>query len=66
MIQPIDENRAQRTIYEIAEDQYAQVNNSQYETEKLRRLFKQMGYISELTQISSEKVFRKSRYAAKQ
>ena len=49
MIQPIDENRAQRTIYEIAEDQYAQVNNSQYETEKLRRFFKQMGYISELT-----------------
>ena len=32
MIQPIDENRAQRTIYE-----------------KLRRFFKQMGYISELT-----------------
>ena len=49
MVQPIDENRAQRTIYEIAEDQYAQVNNSQYETEKLRRFFKQMGYISELT-----------------
>ena len=48
-IQPIDENRAQQIIYEIAAAQYAQVNNSQYETEKLRRFFKQMGYISELT-----------------
>ena len=66
MIQPIDENRAQRTIYEIAEDQYAQVNNSQYETEKLRRFFKQMGYISELTpdiirkSVSQIKVRRKA------
>ena len=66
MIQPIDENRAQQIIYEIAAAQYAQVNNSQYETEKLRRFFKQMGYISELTpdiirkSVSQIKVRRKA------
>lgn len=36
--QPIDEAAAIKLIYEIAEEQYTQLGNSVYETERLRRL----------------------------
>ena len=66
MIQPIDGNRAQQTIYEIAADQYAQVNNSNMKPKNSGGSLSKWGIFQSLLQISSEKVFHKSRYAAKQ
>lgn len=38
-IQPLDENRAKELIFNIAANQYAAIDNSEYESERLRRMF---------------------------
>lgn len=38
-IQPLDEKRAKELIFSIAANQYAAIDNSDYESERLRRMF---------------------------
>lgn len=38
-IQPLDEKQAKELIFNIAANQYAAIGNSEYETERLRRMF---------------------------
>ena len=37
--QPLDEEAARKLIFQLAQEQYDAIGNSEYETERLRRLF---------------------------
>ena len=37
--QPLDEEDARKLIFQLAQEQYDAIDNAEYETERLRRLF---------------------------
>ena len=47
--QPIDEDRAAALVKRIAESEYDLIENNEYETERLRRLFRSIDPMEELS-----------------